>query len=155
MDRMTDTIIRAADELDALGKRDLAGELDQMLSGMADTANQEETGLSSVLIRAADALDNLGMRDLASEFDALIKKAARQPKPRHKVGDQVTLQPGTKLAIQRVQLHPHFGPSYLLQIWVLEKDLPQAQQTLGEGLAEEDADDKGRDIGPTPRLPSC
>ena len=95
--------------------------------------------LIETIIKAADALDALGKRDLATELDMMLKRAARQPKPRHKVGDQV-------------QLHPHFGPSYLLQIWVLEKDLPPQQKTLGVGLTEEEADDNGRDMGPTPRL---
>jgi hypothetical protein len=97
------------------------------------------------IMKAADALDALGKRDLANELDNMLKRAARQPKPCHKVGDEIVLEPSTKFPVKKVQIHPHFGPSYLLQLWVLEKDLPKNS---------EPENDDGRDIGPTPRLPA-
>jgi hypothetical protein len=75
-----------------------------------------------IIIRAADALDSIGKRDLANELDAIVKKAAKV-KPHYKVGDRVLLKEETGLPVTNVKIDPHFGPQYLLSLWVLERDL--------------------------------
>jgi hypothetical protein len=96
------------------------------------------------IIKAADKLDAIGKRDLADALDGLLKKAARQPKPRHKVGDKVHLKEETALPVVSVKMDPRFGPYYQLTLWVLERDLREPE--------EAEASDHGRELGDTPRL---
>ncbi len=107
--------------------------------------------MTDTIIRVADRLDTIGRRDLADRLDAFLRRAARQPKPRHKVGDKVRLKEETALPVASVKMDPRFGPYYQLTLWVLERDLREPE----EQAKESEVSDHGRELGEVPRLRGC